>query len=108
MIGANTTISIYRMIYGSSTNTYPGSADYTGIEAFIESMRGEVTQVLNQGFNVEDYLCYCDPVTIDVGDKVIDSQGSEYRVSGVERHENNQDVPDLYTITLRKERNSSH
>lgn len=106
--GANTTVSIYHMIFGTSTNTYPGSPDVSGVEAFIESQRAEVMAVLGQGYNIEVFLMHLDPVSIDVGDKVVDASSTEYRVASVERHENNSDTDDVYTVTLNKERNSSH
>lgn len=106
--GANTTIEVYHMIYGASTNTYPVSADLTGVEAYIESQRAEVQAALDQGYNVDVFYCHIDPISIDVGDKVVDAQGNEYRVNGVERHENNPDTDDLLTVLLHKQRNTSH
>ncbi len=108
MIGANTTVSIYNMTYGASTNTFPGSPNLTGVEAYIESQRGEILQALDQTQNIEVFLMYCDPVTIDMGDKVVDANSIEYRVTGIEKHENNTDSDDLYVVTLHKERNSNH
>lgn len=106
--GANTTVSIFRMVYGSSTNTYPATADLTDVEAYIESQKAEVQAALDAGYNVDVYYMHIDPVEIDVNDKVVDSNSKEYRVAGVERHENNPDVEDLLTVTLHKERNTSH
>lgn len=106
--GANTTVDIYWMTYGASTNTYPGSASVTGVEAYIESQRAEVQAALDAGYNVDVYYMHIDPVTIDVNDKVVDSNGKEYRVAGVERHENNPDTDDLLTVVLHKERNTAH
>lgn len=106
--GANTTVSIFHMIYGSSTNTYPVTADLTGVDAYIESQKAEVQAALDAGYNVDVYYMHIDPVDIDVNDKVVDSNSKEYRVAGVERHENNPDTDDLLTVTLHKERNTSH
>jgi hypothetical protein len=106
--GANTTVSIYRMIYGASTNTYPASPDLTDVEAYIESQKAEVQAALDQGFNVDVFYMHIDPVDIDVNDKVVDSYSKEYRVAGIERHENNPDTDDLLTITLHKERHTTH
>lgn len=105
--GANTTVSIYRMIYGASTNTYPATPDLTGVEAYIESQRAEVQAALDAGYNVDVFYMHIDPVEIDTNDKVIDSNSKEYRVVGVERHENNPDGDDLLTVTLHKERNTT-
>lgn len=105
--GANSTVSIFQIDHNTSTNTYPGSADTTGVEAFIEAQNSEVQSVLGQGYNVEVYLMHCDPVTIDVGDKVVDQNSVEYRVASVERHENNTDTEDVYTVTLHKQRSTT-
>ncbi len=105
MIGANTTVSIYNLVNGASTNTYPGSPNTSGVEAYIESQRSEVMQVLGQQHNLEVFLMHCDPVTINPGDKVVDADGAEYRVAGVERHEENSDTDDLYVVTLHKQLN---
>lgn len=106
--GSNTTVSIFRMIYGASTNTFPSTADLTDVEAYIESQKAEVQAALDAGYNVDVYYMHIDPVSIDVGDKVVDSYSKEYRVAGVERHENNPDIEDLLTVTLHAERNTSH
>ena len=106
--GANTTVSIYFQVYGASTNTYPVSANLTGVDAYIESQKAEVQAALDQGYNVDFYYMHIDPVQIDTGDKVVDAQGNEYRVKSVERHENNPDTDDLLTVTLHKQRNTSH
>lgn len=108
MIGANTTVSIFHLSYGSSTNTYPSQADVTGVSAYIESQKLEVQAVLGQGYNVEVYLMHTEPVSLDVGDKVVDADGTEYRVSSIERHEKNTDTDDVYITMLHKERSSAH
>lgn len=103
MIGSNTTVSIYKIAHSSTGSTFSASADVTGLEAFIESQRAELVQALGQQMNVEVFLMHCDPANIDIGDKIIDASSVEYRVAGIEKHENNQDVDDVWTVTLNTE-----
>lgn len=104
MIGSNRTISVYKLTASGSTNVFPGSPAVSSADAFIESQRGELTQVLNLESNIEVYMMYTDPINIDVSDKIVDSAGVEYRVAGIEKHEGNSDTDDLYVTTLHKKR----
>lgn len=106
--GANTTVDVYHLTFTGATNTYPSTADITGVEGYIESQRAEVQAVMGAGFNIEVLYLYIEPISIDVGDKVVDAAGTEYRVEGIERHENNPDTDDLYMVMLHKQRNTSH
>jgi hypothetical protein len=104
MIGANATVSIYNLIIGTSLDEYPANPDFENIEAYIESQSAQITQVMGQQPNIETFELFIDPLEIQMGAKVIDQANKEYRVVGIERHENNQDTDDLYRITM----NSKH
>lgn len=104
MIGANATVSVYNLQFGTSTDTYPATANLTGIEAYIESKGADLVQVLGDQANLEIFDMFIDPVAIEIGSKVIDDKGREYRVSGIERHENNPDSDDLYRVTMHSEK----
>lgn len=104
MIGANATVSVYNLQFGASTDTYPATANLTGIEAYIESKGADLVQVLGDQANLEIFDMFIDPVAIEIGAKVIDDKGREYRVSGIERHENNPDSDDLYRVTMHSEK----
>lgn len=100
MIGTNATVSVYHLDSNTKTNTYPSTADLTGVEAYIESKSADLVQVLGEQSNIEAFDMFCDSIEIKVGDKIIDDRGREYRVTGVERHENNQDTDDLLRVTM--------
>lgn len=103
ILGANRTVSVYYLSYGGNTNTFSGTADLTGVECFIESQRAEVTAVLGVAPNIEVLVMHCDPIVVNIGDKIVDESSQEYRVAGVERHENNTDTEDLMVLTLHRE-----
>lgn len=100
MIGANATVAVYNLQFGASTDTYPATANLSGLEAYIESKGADLVQVLGDQANLEVFDMFIDPVAIEIGAKVIDDKNREYRVSGIERHENNPDGQDLYRITM--------
>ena len=104
MIGANTTVSIYNILLGSSIDQYPDNPDHEAVEGYLESQSAQVTQVMGQQPNIETFDLFIDPLDVKIGAKIVDQDGREYRVTGVERHENNQDTDDLYRITM----NSKH
>lgn len=101
--GANTTVSVYKLTHNTSTSTFAGTAAVTGLEAYIESQQAEMMQALDQGHNIEVFTMLCEPANISVGDKIIDASSVEYRVIGVEKHENNTDTDDLYKVLLHKQ-----
>ena len=100
MFGANATVSVYKLNHGVKTSTYPGTATLTGVEAYIESQKPSLMQALSGQNNLESFDMFCDPIAIAAGDKVVDDQGREYRVAGVERHQNNGDIDDIIKVTL--------
>ena len=100
IIGSNSVVSVYSLAHGTSTDTYPGTATLSGIEAYIESKQADLVQVLGEQSNIEVFDMFCDPISIKIGDKVIDQDSREYRITGVERHEYNLDVDDFYRISM--------
>ena len=105
IIGANAVLAVYKLVYGSKVDSYPVVPDMDGLEAYIESKSGDLMQVLGEQANIEVFDMFCDPIDIDTGDKVVDDHGREYRVTGIERHENNRDCDDYYKVTLNSKRN---
>jgi len=104
IFGSNATISVYRLALGTSIDNYPATATLSGVEAYIESKQADLVQVLGEQGNIEVFDMFIDPIDIKTGDKVIDGNSREYRVTGVERHENNLDSDDLYRVSM----NSQH
>lgn len=100
--GANTTVSIYPISHGNATSTFAGSPSASGIEAYIESQRADFLQVVDQGKDVEVFVMHIEPLTLKMGDKVVDANSTEYRVAGIERHENNFDTDNLLVVILHK------
>lgn len=105
MIGANTTVSIYNLVSAGSINEYPTNPDFEEVEGYLESQSAQITQVMGQQPNIETFDLFIDPLDVRIGAKVLDESGKEYRVTGVERHENNQDTDDLYRITMNTQHN---
>ena len=108
ILGSNATISVYKLAYGTNTETYPSTATLSGVEAYIESQQAEMIAVLGEQANIETFLMYCDPIDIAKGDKVIDDQNREYRVIGAERHEQNKDTDDVIRVILRSQSSATH
>ncbi|PKM88310.1 hypothetical protein CVU83_01935 [Candidatus Falkowbacteria bacterium HGW-Falkowbacteria-2] len=100
IFGSNATISVYRLALGTSIDNYPANATLSGVEAYIESKSSDLVQVLGDQGNIEVFDMIIDPIDIKTGDKVIDNNNREYRVMGVERHDKNNDVDDVYQVVL--------
>jgi len=100
IFGSNSIVSVYSLSLGTSTDTYPATATLAGIEAYIESKQADLVQVLGEQSNIEVFDMFCDPISIKIGDKVVDQDSREYRVTGVERHDNNQDSDNLYRVSM--------
>lgn len=108
ILGSNATVALYKMVYGTKTNTYPSTPTLSGIDAYIESHQIEVMAVLGEQNNLETFIMFCDPINVEMGDKIIDDQGRDYRVIGIERHNNNSDIDDLMKLLLRSQQTSAH
>ena len=63
----------------------------------------ELVAVLGEQPGIETYDCHVEPGNYRVGDKVVDGSSNEYRIVGIERHENNEDTDDIYTLRLNKQ-----
>lgn len=99
--GANAIVSVYRLSLGTSTDTFPSTATLTGVEVYIESQSADLIQVLgDQQNNIDIFNMFVDPIDIQVGDKVIDDNSREYRVTGIEKHNRNSDTDDVYKVVL--------
>jgi len=108
IMGANATISVYKLQYGSKLDTYASSAAVSGAEAYIEGQQAEMIVVLGDQANLETFVMWCDPIDIAKGDKIIDDRSREYRVIGVERHDNNTDTDDMLKVVLRAQSSTTH
>ena len=102
VIGANTTISTYRLADSSNTSAFSGTPTISGAEAFIESPSPEMVAVLGDQAGIEVFSCHVDPGDYRIGDKVVDAEGNVYGLVALERHENNKDADDVYTLRLHK------
>lgn len=103
ILGANTTITTYRLATSGDTAAFSGSATIAGVEAYIESTSPELVAVLGEQPGLEVFTCYVEPGDYREGDKVVDAASKEYRVIAIERHENNDDTDDLYVLRLHRE-----
>ncbi|OGC59247.1 hypothetical protein A2245_03560 [candidate division WWE3 bacterium RIFOXYA2_FULL_43_12] len=101
--GANTTITTYRLVDASNVTSFSASATITGAPAYIEALDAQLTAVLGEQPGIESFDCYVEPDNYRVGDKVVDNSSVEYRISGIERHENNEDTDDVYRLRLTKQ-----
>lgn len=102
ILGANTTITTYRLQDTSDVTSYGGTAIVSAAEAFIESPSPDVGAVLGEQAGYETFFCYVEPGNYRVTDKVVDASGAVYSIAGIERHENNTDTDDLYMLRLNK------
>jgi hypothetical protein len=103
MFGDNTTITTYRMVDATDITSFSVTATVEDAPAFIDAPSAELRAVLGEQPGLEVYECHVDPGDYLVGDKVVDAQGNEYRIAGIERHENNTDTDDVYTLMLHKQ-----
>lgn len=102
MFGANNSITTYRKVNTGNTAAFSGSATVTGAEAYIENVSGDLAVVLGNNPEYEVFMCHVEPGDYILGDKVVDEQSNEYRIARIEKHENNEDTDDVYTMTINK------
>lgn len=104
MIGANCTIQTYRMAQMTGADAklrqYGVSAVVDGADAYIESERAQTREMLGKSPGIETFAMQIDPCDIKVTDKVVTSNGLTAYVTDIEKHENNPDCDDLYTVSL--------
>ncbi|RMD51323.1 hypothetical protein D6827_02460 [Candidatus Parcubacteria bacterium] len=107
MLGANRTISTYRLSTTGNISEYSSSATMSDIDVYLESIKPELDMVLDVKAGIEAYYMYADPdelTDILVGDKVVDDQNNTYYVQGIKRHEDNLDSGNVLRILLNKEK----
>ncbi len=108
ILGANATISVYKLQYGTKLDTYASVAAVSGVEAYIEGQQAEMIAVLGEQANIETFFMWIDPIDIAKGDKIVDDRNREYRVIGIERHDNNADTDDVLKVIIRSQPSTTH
>lgn len=98
--GTNATVSTYRLANSSAKVTTSGSATLSNVEVYIESVRAELVAVLGENPGLEVFYMHMEPADIKVGDKVVDQDSKVYNVVAIERHEDNEDTDNIFTVTL--------
>jgi len=95
MIGANCTVTTYRLEVDGSGHQAYGSAVISGQDAWIEQLDAEAASF----FASDDSVFFVNSMHLDglpdlkISDKVIDSDGYEYIVRGVQPFRGG-DIPD--------------
>lgn len=102
VIGANTTISTYRLEASGNVATFEASPTVSGVDAYIESPSPEMLAVLGDQAGIEVFNAHVDPGDYRIGDKVVDAEGNTYGLVALERHSGNGDADDVYTLRLHK------
>lgn len=108
-LGANRSISTYRLANAVSpddTTEYSAVAEFSGIEAYVESTKPELDLVLGVKPGLEAYMMYVDAEELNdvrVSDKVVDNLGDVYFVQGIKRHIENDDTENHLEIFMLKE-----
>jgi hypothetical protein len=79
------TIKTFRLISGSAIQISYGP-NLTGVACLIQPMSAEASAKVNMTFDSAYYCYVVYPTDIKKGDKVIDQDGTEYRVMGSLKH----------------------
>lgn len=102
IIGANNTVTTYRMAVGSK-ETYSGTATLSSVPCYIEQVEPQLAVILDDQNAFSTFRAYIEgAVDIIIGDKLVDSQGNTYIASGVQKFENNTDTDDQTEVTMVK------
>lgn len=106
MIGANTTITTYRIVRDANDKeAYSASPTLTSVSAWVEQLDQEPTEFVSGDSTYYNFRCYVDGILdVKISDKVIDGDGYEYTVKGVQAY-NGGDVPDHTEISMTIKRN---
>jgi len=106
MIGANTTITTYRIVRdGNDKEAYSVVPTLSSVSAWVEQLDQEPTEFVSGDSTFYNYRGYVDGILdIKISDKVIDAEGNEYTVKGVQSY-NGGDVPDHTEISMTIKRN---
>ena len=103
MIGENNVISTYRLETTSSKDTYSSTANLSSLGCYLEPVSPEIAVIYGDENAYTTYKCYIDePQDIKVSDKVIDQNGDEFIVQGVQIFQGNTDVPNHTEIIIVK------
>jgi len=101
IIGANNTVSTYRLTTTNNQDEYSTSANLSGLGCYIEPVSPDVAVIFGDENAFKTYKCYIKGAKdIIITDKVIDKQYNEYIVQGVEKFENNTDVTNQTELTM--------
>lgn len=100
--GANTTISVYRLLDSGTLTVRNNQAVISSVDAYMESVSPELAAVLGEQAGSEMFDCYVEPGDYRINDLVIDHKQDQYFIMGIERHENNDDTDDLYALKLHR------
>lgn len=93
---ANTAISVYRYVVSSNKRTYGGTPIATGIDAFLEPIDPKLAAVIDAGATWQTFTCIIQSgVDIKINDKVVDTDGNEYIVQGLQDFSNNNEAGPL-------------
>ena len=92
MIGANATISVYKLQEVSGKETY-STADSTGVDCYKERIQPELATFWDGGGDYEVYRFITDEV-LDVKetDRLVDQDSNTFTVKGIQQFEDNIDT----------------
>ena len=101
MLGANTSVTTYRLQNSGDTSTYSAVATLTNQPAYVESVAAGAEALLGDHPGMARFTVHLDPCDVRVGDRLVDDKtGTEYRVNAVEKYENNEDCDDIYVCQV--------
>lgn len=102
MVGSNTEITTYRIVAQGGKESYSETPHIDGVKAFIEPIQPEPSALWNGESVFELHKCYVDGILdIVVSDRLIDSNGNEYSIKGVQVFRGG-DVPSHTELTIVK------
>lgn len=108
MIGANNTVSVRKLTQTGSKEFYEATPSITGLEAYIEQTQPELAPMFNAKSAYSLHRIFIDCVrladgsispSIEPKDRIVDAQGNEYAVEGVQPFKNNE-IPDHLEIIV--------
>lgn len=102
ILGANQTVDTYRLANTSNTSAFSASKTLDTVDVYLEAASPELRTLIDAQQSLEAYVMHMEPCDIIAGDKVVDSSSVEYRVTSVEKYENNLDTDDLYIVYMNK------
>lgn len=88
----NNSIDVYHQETTGGKTTWESSASITGVGCYIEPISPEMAMMYDSTKAFDMFKVFCDIVAIVRKDKLIDAQGKEYVVHGLQKFENNSDI----------------